>query len=111
MFSRSRQGAVDVVGGNDPLSSDYIDDVRCVVEECLSAGQPRIVLEMREIPLVDSAGLEFLLEYRDHCIKRGGLLQLASVNPLCREALEVTGLVKEFDLFSDAVAAAGSFAQ
>lgn len=111
MFSRSRQGAVDVVGGNDPLASDYIADICLVMEECLSAGQPRIVLDMREIPLVDSAGLEFLLEYRDRCIERGGLLQLAGVNPLCHDALEVTGLLREFDCFADAVAAAGSFAQ
>ncbi len=111
MFTRTKQGAVDVISGADPLNLDHVEDVRAVIEECLSSGQPRIVLDLREVPLLDSAGLEFLLEFRDRCSERGGQLQLAAVNPLCRDILEVTGLNSEFELFSDALAAAGSFAQ
>ncbi len=111
MFTRSRQGAVDVISGTDPLNVDHVEDASTVVDECLAAGQPRLVLDLREIPLLDSAGLEFLLEVRDRCIERGGQLQLAAPNVLCRDILEVTGVTSDFELFSDAVEAAGSFAQ
>ena len=111
MFTRSKQGAVDVISGTDPLNGEHIDEASQVVDECLSAGQPRIVFDLRQVPLIDSAGLELLLNVHDRCIERGGLLQLAAANTLCRDILEVTGVVSEFELFSDAVEAAGSFAQ
>ncbi|OYW24953.1 MAG: hypothetical protein B7Z55_00720 [Planctomycetales bacterium 12-60-4] len=111
MFTRTKQGAVDVIAGTDPLNVDYVDDAAGVIDDCLSSGPARIVVDMRQIPLLDSAGLELLLSLHDRCVERGGMLHLAGPSPLCRDILEVTGVISHFDVFSDPVDAAGSFAQ
>ena len=111
MFTLSKQGAVDVVAGDDPLNTEFADSLSQVFDQCLQTGQPHIVLDLRNVSLIDSAGLELLLDVRDRCIGLGGLLQLAALNALCRDILQATGVASEFELFGSAIEAAGSFAQ
>lgn len=111
MFESSKQGAVHLVTGDCPLNLEGVGNARRVLEECLSKGQPRVVLQMQGVALLDSAGLELLLDIRDACLRRGGALQLAAPNPLCRDILRATGLTGQFSVYDDAIAAMGSFAQ
>lgn len=111
MWEKTRHGAVDIVSGAVALTKDSADGLRRVFEECVSAGQPRLVLDCCLVPLIDSSGLELLLEIRDTCRRRGGQFHLAGVNTLVMDILQVTGIVALFEIHSDAVAAAGSFAQ
>ena len=111
MFTCTQQGAVDVIHGDDSLKLDRISDVEKVFTECERHGQPRIVLDLKNVPLIDSAGLELLLDVRDRCLQKGGAFKLARPNPLCRDILEITGVASRLDIFDDTVTAAGSFAQ
>lgn len=111
MFHVSRQGAVYVLAGSDPLSSEHVESARTVAEQCFGKGQPQIVVNLAGIPLIDSAGLEFLLEIRDRTIRCGGAVQLAEPKALCRDILQATGLAEEFAIFDQLNAAVGSFAQ
>ena len=111
MWKKERHGAVDVVAGDQPLTIDNADALRRTMMECIERGQPRIVLDCHQIPLMDSKGLELLLDIRQACARRGGQFQLAAVNALCRDILQVTGVVSQFEIHSDSVVAAGSFAQ
>ena len=111
MWERTRQGAVDIVSGAESLTKENTDGLRRVFDECVSSGQPRLVFDCCQVPLMDSAGLELLLDMRDACRRRGGQFQLAAVNTLCLDILQATGLVCLFEIHSDAVTAAGSFAQ
>jgi anti-anti-sigma factor len=111
MFEHSRQGAVDVIAGDEPLNVDSVDRVTRLLDQCISHGQPRIVFDLGGLALLDSAGLELLLDARERCARRGGLLQLAAANPLCRDILQVTGLSSEFETFDNVLLAVGSFAR
>ena len=111
MFERSKQGAVDVIAGDEPLNVESADRVSRLLEDCIGAGQPRVVLDLGNVPLIDSAGLELLLDARQRCAARGGLLELAAPNPLCRDVLHVTGLSAEFEIFDNVLSAVGSFAR
>lgn len=111
MFERSKQGAVDVIAGDEPLNLESVDRVSRLLDQCIGQGQPRIVLDLGNVPLMDSAGLELLLEARRRCAARGGLIELAAPNPLCRDILHVTGLSAEFDIFDNVLNAVGSFAR
>lgn len=110
MFDLSRQGAVDVITGTDPLNVEFVDAVRGIVGRCVQTGQPRIVFDMRNIPFIDSAGLELLLESRDQCLQRGGVMHLAGANALCGDILHITGVEAQFEVFDDVMPAVGSFA-
>lgn len=111
MFQASKQGAVHVVSGAMALNADNLALARDALEECLGKGQPRLVMHLEGVPLIDSVGLELLLDVRDRCLQRGGALQLAAPNPLCRDILQATDLVQQFAIFDDLNSAVGSFSQ
>lgn len=111
MFQIARHGAVHVLSGTQPLSGETLASLKPLVEQCFHRGQPHIVLNLASIPLIDSAGLEFLLDLRDRALRSGGLVQLAEPKALCRDILQATGLAEEFTLFDQLSAAIGSFAQ
>lgn len=110
MYELSRQGAVDVISGSEPLNVEYRDAVSGIIERCLTSGQPRIVFNLRSVPLIDSAGLELLLEAREKCLQRGGVLHLAAPNGICEDILNITGVGARFEVFDDVMPAVGSFA-
>ena len=111
MYQHSKQGAVEVIQGDEPLTIDRIAEVEELLATCEQAGQPRIVFDLATVPLMDSSGLELLLDLRDRCLQKGGAVKLASPNHLCEEILQLTGLSEKFEIFDNSVAAAGSFAQ
>ncbi len=106
-----RQGAVDVVRGSDRLNAEQADELRPLVESTLHRGQPRVVIDLVNVPLIDSDGLEFLLDMRDLCLRRGGECKLSGAGPLCRDILRVSGVAEEIEILPDMVTAAGSFAR
>jgi len=111
MFEESKQGAVDVIRGIDTVSADHIELLRTAFDRCLESGQPRVVFDMQSVPLIDSAGLELLLDAQENYQARGGLLKLAAANALCREILKVTAVGNRFELFPNTAAAVGSFSR
>jgi anti-anti-sigma factor len=111
MFSHTRIGAVDIISGTDPINLSSVRDLSGLLEDCLRSGQPRIVLDLERVMLLDSAGLELLLDYQDRCMERGGIMKLASPTPLCREILTTTDVIARFEVLQDGLAAVGSFAQ
>ena len=111
MFHHSKQGAVDVITGESPLQGSSIDSLKVIVENCVAAGQPRIVLDLSEISLIDSSGLDYLLDVRDQCIQRGGQLRLAAPNDLCRDILEVGEVAEALEICGNVTSAVGGFAR
>ncbi len=109
MFKHSKQGAINVISGTLPLSGDALDLLDNAFTECLNEGQPRAVLDLRNVPLIDSAGLERLLDLRDRFQKKTGVLKLAGVNPLCQDIFSVTGVSSYFEVFPEVSQAVGSF--
>jgi anti-anti-sigma factor len=111
MFERSKQGAVELVSGDDPINLENVPKVQTLLEECGGRGQPRVVLDFDRVPLIDSAGLELLLDVQEQFQQRGGTLKLAGRNGLCREILSVTGVGRHFEIFPEASSAVASFVQ
>ena len=111
MFQRERLGTVDVIRGADALTVQHLDQFSELLGECLDGGQPKAVLDLQQVPLIDSAGLERLLETQEQFERLGGVLKLLAPNDLCDEILTATGVREKFQVFADARDAVGSFAQ
>lgn len=111
MFEKSRQGAVDLIQGADPINKETVAELKSLLESCLRSGQPRIVLNMERVSLLDSRGLEALCDFQQMCIVRGGAMKMASVPTLCRDILETTGVAAMFEMFDNVLTATGSFAR
>jgi anti-anti-sigma factor len=111
MFELHKQGAVKVIVGHQPLNLESAPTAIRLCDEALSQGQPRLVFDMQGVPLIDSAGLELLLDVRDRCAQRGGAMHLAGPTALCRDILSATRVAGDFAIFDDVLSAVGSFAQ
>jgi len=111
MFRRVTQGAVNVIQGDLPLNAESVEQVAALLAECAAGGPPYTVVDLEKVPLIDSAGLELLLDYGDEFQQRGGALKLAAPSNLCREILMVTGVGERLEVFGDSLAAVGSFVQ
>lgn len=109
MFQHKRQGAIDVVGGGDRISGEYVSELAGVLEVCLKRGQPRLVLDLQGVAVMDSAGLELLLDTHDECQRLGGAMKLANPGNLCSEVLKLTGVGARFEVFGDTGSAIRSF--
>lgn len=109
MFHRTRQGAVEVIATDDPLTHEHADELAVEVEHCKGHGQPMVVLDMQRIPLLDSAGLERLLDCQEELESNGGILKLAAPSSLCQDILGATGVASQFEIFGDVKSAVGSF--
>ncbi len=111
MFRESQQGAIKVISGSVPLTLENLDALNAAFDVCFADGQPHAVFDLRDVPLVDSSGLERLMDIFDRFGAQAGLLKLAAPNPLCADILSVTGVGTYFEVFDDVQAAVGSFIQ
>ncbi len=111
MFEKSKQGAVDLIHGREPINKETAEDLSTLLESCLRTGQPRIVLNMERVPLLDGRGLELLCDFQQLCISRGGCIKLASPTSLCTDILDATGVSALFEVFDNVLTATGSFAR
>ena len=111
MFTQKQQGAVDVITGGDRLSGEHVAELSSLLESRLGNGQPQIVLDLQGIALIDSTGLELLLDFQEKCQRMGGALKLANAGALCREVLKATGVGARFEIFRDSGGAVRSFVQ
>jgi anti-anti-sigma factor len=111
MFQQKCQGAVDVISGGDRIAGEHVAELSTVLEKQLERGQPQIVLDLQGVAVIDSAGLELLLDVQEKCQRMGGALKLAGMGPLCREVLKATGVGSRFEMFRDSGGAVRSFVQ
>jgi anti-anti-sigma factor len=111
MFPVEKQGAVSVVRVQSPLTSDQCQPFMNSVLTGLGAGRPMLVVDMQNVPLIDSKGLETLVELGDRIERRGGAMKLAAANPLCSDILRVTGVGERFEIHSQVKPAVASFAE
>ena len=66
---------------------------------------------MTDIPLIDSCGLEVLLDNQERFVQSGGTFKLAAPTELCLEILEITRVAECFEIHRDVKSAVGSFLQ
>ena len=111
MYRVESQGAVNIVHLEGPLTQDSIESLNDSIEAGLSGGLPMVVLNMAQVPILDSAGLEALLDASDSVTTRGGSVKLSGLNLLCQEVLRVTEVGNHFQTYASSKAAVGSFVQ
>jgi anti-sigma B factor antagonist len=92
------------------LDTDAVEQLRNMVTEVIGKSATGVVLDMRGIGFIDSAGLEQLLWARDYCDDNACQLKLAGLDENCEKILELTRLNKEFDCYAELAEAVKSFA-
>ncbi len=97
--SSHQHGRATVVAPRDAVVEGECDDVRRAVMEAVGNGSSHIVLDLSEVPFVDSAGLELFCELQTTCTTGGAHLKLASPDETCSEILRITDLDRQFQVY------------
>jgi anti-anti-sigma factor len=84
-ITRSQQGAVTILSLQGPFVEDDLPVLDREFDRCVDSGAFRLVLEMRQVPFVDSAGLEKIQSIVSDIGKRGGDLRVCSLNEVCND--------------------------
>lgn len=100
----------DVVEVKGRIDADTVKMLSETFDTIKGAGRHRIVLNMRDVTYISSAGLGELIDTQNACKQFGrGELVLAGVPQRVKEALDLAGLTPLFKMFNDETEAVGSF--
>ena len=72
--------------------------LRSMLLDLLGAGKSRLVLDLAEVPYLDSAALGVLVDAVRRAREMGGGLYLVRMTPFVKRAFEITRLVKIFQV-------------
>ena len=62
-----------------------------MLEACVERGQPHVVLDLQGVALIDSTGLELLLDAQEECQRMGGAMKLANRRSVVSRSAEGDG--------------------
>lgn len=79
------------------------------INSLLAQGRTQIVLNLKDVPYIDSGGLGQLVASYGSVMKATGRLKLLNVSSRNHDLLSITRLVTVFDSFDSEAEAVGSF--
>ena len=89
---------------------EAVDGLRQVIEESLGNGDARLVLNLAEVPMIDSSGIGLLVRFLASTKQRGGSLKLVQPSKFAIQTLRLVGVLNLFEIFDNDDAAIASFA-
>lgn len=100
----------DVVTVKGRIDASTVNELSQALEAIMQAGRYKIILNMKDVTYISSAGLSTLIVTQNSCkqLKRGELV-LAELPPRIKEVLDMAGLTPLFRVVDTEVEAVGSF--
>lgn len=86
-----------------------VDDLRQVMENLLAAGNPNLLLDLAEVPMIDSSGIGLLVRMLSSAKQAGGGIKLLRPSKFTMQSLKVVGILPMFQVYEDADLALASF--
>lgn len=87
-----------------------VDELRQVMEEALGNGDTQIVINLAEVPMIDSSGIGLLVRFLASTKQRGGGLKLVQPSKFAIQTLRLVGVLNLFEIFGEDEQAVESFA-
>ncbi len=72
-------------------------------------GANRFLLELAEVPMIDSSGIGLLVRYMTTAKQRGGAVKLLNPSKFTVQTLKMIGLLNLFEVFQNQDEAVSSF--
>ena len=105
-----KRGGVQLIRLRGPLRmGEAVDTLRQTLEEALSAGDTRLVLNLAEVPMFDSSGIGLVVRFLASTKQRGGNVKLVQPSKFAVQTLRLVGVLNLFQVFDDDAAAVESF--
>ena len=90
---------------------DPVDKLRETLDGLMDRGDLDFILDLAEVPIVDSSGIGLLVRSFTALKQRGGRLKLLSPSRMTQQTLKMIGLINLFEVFDDQTKAVESFSE
>ena len=88
---------------------DAVDALRQSVDDLLGGGDARIVLNIAQVPMIDSSGIGIMVRTLTSAKQRGGSVKLVNPSKLALQTLKIVGLLNLFEVYDDEGKAVASY--
>ncbi len=103
-------GNIPIIRLDGRIVSDNAPGVKKQIQNCLEEGNKSLVLDMSNVPFIDSSGLGTLVGSMRVVAAKGGDLIIAGMIPEVRALFQLTRLDKVFEIYDTVDQAVESFA-
>lgn len=104
------QGLVKVVKLRGKLvNGPPLDRLNATFTDLFTAGDSRVVLDLEEMPMIDSSGIGLLVRHYTTAKQRGGAVKLLNPSKFTIQTLKLVRMLNLFEVFEDAQLAVASF--
>jgi anti-sigma B factor antagonist len=104
------QGQVKVVKLRGKLvNGPPLDRLNATFTDLVAAGDSRFVLDLEEMPMIDSSGIGLLVRHYTTAKQRGGAVKLLNPSKFTIQTLKLVRMLNLFEVFEDAQLAVASF--
>lgn len=104
------QGKVKVIKLNGKLvNGPPLDRLSATFTDLLAAGDTRFVLDMGDMPMIDSSGIGLLVRYYTAAKQQGGAVKLLNPSKFTIQTLKLVRMLNLFEVFEDGQLAVASF--
>ena len=86
-----------------------LDRTNETIKDLLNAGESRFLLDLQEVPMIDSSGIGLLVRYLTAAKQRGGSLKLLNPSKFALQTLKLVRVLNLFEVFADQQLAVSSF--
>jgi len=86
-----------------------VDSLRQALEEAVGSGDTRIVINLSEVPMIDSSGIGLLVKLLVSTKKLGGNVKLLQPSKFAIQTLRLVGVLNLFETYDEEEAAVASF--
>jgi len=104
-----KEGSVTIIKPLGPIIAGELDALEGEIARLLKNWAKRLVLDLSEVPFLDSAGLEMLCRYQKELSNYGLQLKLCAATEMTHTILDLTRIGQRFQMFSDSTSAVRSF--
>ncbi len=104
-----RQDKLALVKIEGDVDAGSVDVLRRAIDDLLAAGEHRFVVDLSDVPFMDSAGLATLVQLFKRVRIGEGDVRLAGLQPDVLRIFQLVRLTRVFDLYDTADAAVASY--
>lgn len=108
-INESRLGEIVVIAPDGRLTVETESEFSGAVKRTLAAGHKFLVLDLADVPYIDSCGLGAIAQAYVGACRRGGTMKLANVGGRTWRLLRITQLLTVFEVYDSIEAAGRSF--
>jgi anti-sigma B factor antagonist len=88
---------------------ESLDQFSAAMTDLLNADETRFLLDLQEVPMIDSSGIGILVRYLAAAKQRGGSMKLLNPSKFALQTLKLVRVLNLFEVFEDLQQAVASF--